>query len=424
MIRDTSSQDEMIEPRRGWTRNRIVLAVVAVCIVGGAAFAYPTYHRWASAEQTVSRERLRLATVRRGNLTRDISSDGKVVAAIKPTLFSPAAGVVTLLVQAGDSVTKGQPIASIESPELKSQLDQESAALSSAETSYQRQEIQAKKTRLENQQKSDLAQVALTAAKRELRRAEAAHEKEAISEFDYDKAHDELTRAELEHKHAVADAGLQKESLTFELKTSRLNIQKQSLAVDELKRRVAELSIKSPVTGIVGNLLVENKDAVTKNQPLVNVVDLTAFEVELQVPDSYASSLEPGLDAEISHQGHTYPGILVSISPEVVNSQITARVRFKGQTPENMKQNQRVSARILLEGKSNVLMVERGPFLESSGGKFTYVVDGNLARKEPISTGIVSVNNVEILSGLKEGQTVVISSLTDFNNADTVYLTD
>jgi len=178
------------------------------------------------------------------------------------------------------------------------------------------------------------------------------------------------------------------------------------------------------VTGIVGNLLVENKDAVAENQPLLTVVDLTAFEVELQVPDSYASSLQIGLDAEVSHQGHTYPATLVSISPEVINSQITAKVRFNGEVPDNMKQNQRVSARILLEGKPDVLMVERGPFLESSGGRYTYVVEDNLARKQRIEAGLVSVGNVEIVSGLKEGQTVVISSLTDFNDADVVYLTN
>lgn len=424
MIRDTSQQDEIIESRGFWTRSRITVAIVAVVLAGLAVVGFPSWQRWASAEQTISRDRLRIATVTRGDLTRDISAQGKVVAAIKPTVFSPAAGVATLTVQAGDSVKKGQLIASIDSPEIRNQLDQETAALSSAETSYQRQEIQARKTKLENQQKVDLAMVQLTAARRELRRAEAAHKKEAISEFDFDKAQDDLTTAELEHKHATADAKLQEESLAFELKTARLDIEKQRLRVKELKRKVAELEIKSPVTGIVGNLLAENKDAVTKNQPLLTVVDLGAFEVELQVPDSYASSLQLGLDAEVSHQGQTYPATLVSISPEVVNSQITARVKFKGKTPANMKQNQRVSARILLESKPDVLMVERGPFLESSGGRYTYIVEDNLARKQPITTGLVSVNNVEITSGLKPGQQVVISSLTEFNDADVVYLSD
>lgn len=424
MIKDTSGQDEIIQPQSRRNRNRVIAIVSVVSLFAVAVFAYPSYERWSSADQTVSRERLRFATVKRGDLTRDISAQGKVIAAIKPTLFSPASGVVTLDVQAGDGVERDQVIATIDSPEVRNMLDQETAALSSAETGFERQKIQARKTELENQQKVDLAEVALVAARRELRRAEAARSKDAISEFDYDKAKDDVATAELRHEHATADASLQQESLAFELQTAQLDIDRQRLRVTELQRQVAELEIVSPVTGIVGNLLVENKDAVAENQPLVTVVDLTAFEVELQVPDSYASALEIGLDSEVSHQGQTYAATLVSISPEVVNSQITARVRFDGYTPDNMKQNQRVSARILLEGKPNVLMVERGPFLESGGGRFTYVVQDNLARKQRIEAGLVSVGNIEIASGLDEGQTIVISSLTDFNNADIVYLSD
>ena len=303
MIRDTSLQDEVWEKPHGLTRNRVVILIAVVVALGAGTFAYPSLQRWSSAEQTMSRERLRLATVIRGDLTRDISSQGKVIAAIKPTLFSPASGVVDLKVRPGDSVDRGQLLAQVESPALLSQLEQETSALSSAETRFKRQQIQARQVALQNQQQVDMAQVALVAAKRELRRAEAAHAKEAISEFDYDKANDDVARAELSHRHAAADAQLQQESLAFELQNAELDIAHQRLRVTELERQVAELAITSPVTGIVGNLLVEDRDAVAHNQPIVTVVDLTAFEVELQVPDSYASALEIALDAEVSHQG-------------------------------------------------------------------------------------------------------------------------
>ncbi|XOV88413.1 MAG: efflux RND transporter periplasmic adaptor subunit [Pseudomonadota bacterium] len=424
MIRDTSGQDELIEKRTGITRTRIVLMVVGMVVITLTVLVLPSYQRWASAEQTVSLDRIRLATVTRGDLSRDVSAQGKVVAAIKPTLFSTASGTATLLVQAGDQVTRGQLVATIDSPEIRNQLEQESSTLSSTETGYQRSQIEARKTGLENQQRVDLAEVALIAARRELRRAEAARAKDAISEFDYDKAKDDVATAELRFQHATADARLQSESLAFELQTAKHDLERQQLRVSELERQVTDLNIMSPVTGIVGNLLIENKDAVARNQPLLTVVDLSALEVELQVPDAYASALSLGLEAEVSHQGVRYAAELVSVSPEVINSQITAKVSFTGTTPPNLKQNQRVSARILLEGKPDVLMVERGPFLESSGGRFTYVVEDNLARRQRIEAGLVSVGNVEITSGLKEGQTVVISSLTDFNNAETVYLTN
>lgn len=424
MIRDTSSQDELIEPTTLWKRRKLLVAVGVASTIAVAAFAYPSIQQWASAEQTISRDRLRIATVTRGDLRRDISATGSVIAAIKPTLFSPADGVVTLEVQAGDTVKRGEAIARIESPETRNLLEQEGAALSQAETSFERQKIESRKNALENQQRVDLAEVDLIAARRELRRAEAARAKDAISEFDYDKAQDDLATAQLKFRHASEDAKLQQESLAFELRTRELEIERQRLRVAELERRVDELDITSPVTGIVGNLLVANKDAVAQNQPLLTVVDLTAFEVELQIPDSYGSALAIGQAAEVSHQGQTWPATLISVSPEVINSQITAKVRFDGTPPDNMKQNQRVSARILLGSKEDVLMVERGPFLESSGGRFTYVVEGDLAKRTRIQSGMVSVGAVEVVSGLEAGDEVVISSLTDFRDADVVYLTD
>jgi HlyD family secretion protein len=424
MIRDTSAQDEIIQPARTSNRFRVIVASVVGLMVIAILVIYPSFQSWSSAEYSVARERVRLSTVNRGALVRDISAQGKVVASIKPTLFSSATGVATLFVKAGDSVLQGEPIARIESPELESLLQQESSALQSAETEYNRRKIQAKKTELQNQQTIDLAEVALIAARRELRRAEQAHSKDAISEFDYDKANDDVATAELKFKHATQDAKLQTESLQFELETSHLQIQTQTLRFDEFKRQVADLEVRSPVDGIVGNLAIQNKDAVSKNQALVTVVDLSAFEIELMVPDSFAEGLEVGLDAEISYTGKKYPGLVVAISPEVINSQISAKVRFADAMPDHLKQNQRVSARILLESRDNVLVVKRGPFLESGGGRFAYIVDGDLATKQQIQIGATSVSSVEILSGLTEGQTVIVSSSRDFEDADVVYLTN
>ncbi|MCB1645265.1 MAG: efflux RND transporter periplasmic adaptor subunit [Pseudomonadales bacterium] len=423
MIRDTSAQDEIIDAGRPLRKLRWLL-FIAVLLGLGLYTLLPSLAGWTSAGQSVARERLRTAVVSRGVLNRDISAQGTIVAAIKPTLFSPATGVVTLRVNPGDRVGPGDLIAQIDSPELLSLLQQAQSVVTSAETNLQRQHIQARKTRLQNQQRVDLAEVALIAAQRELRRAEAAHAQDAISEFDFDKANDDVARARLQHQHAQEDARLQAESLDFELKTMALTLDQQRLKATELERQVQELSVLSPVEGIVGNLAVQNKDAVGRNQPLLTVVDLSAFEAELQIPDSYAAALQLGLGAEVSYQGKRFPARVVAVSPEVISAQITTRVRFEGEPPPGLRQNQRVSARILLESKPDTLIVDRGPFLESSGGRYTYVVDGQLARKQRIATGIISVSQVEVLSGLTAGQEIIISGLDDFRDSDIIYLSD
>ena len=80
--------------------------------------------------------------------------------------------------------------------------------------------------------------------------------------------------------------------------------------------------------------------------------------------------------------------------------------------------------RIVLESSDDVLMVQRGPFLDTGGGRIAYVVDDGLAERRSISVGASSINAIQIVSGLQEGETIVISSVSQFDGANTVYVTD
>ena len=175
---------------------------------------------------------------------------------------------------------------------------------------------------------------------------------------------------------------------------------------------------------LVGNLAVNQKSAVAENQPLLTVVDLSAFEVEMQVPESYGDDLVIGMAAEISYSGRSFEGLVTAVSPEVQNNQVTGRVRFAGEPPAGLRQNQRVSVRIVLEASDDVLMVQRGPFLDTGGGRVAYVVNDGLAERRAIQIGASSINSLEIVSGLEEGEQIVISSVGQFNGVDTVYISD
>ncbi len=422
-IRDTSATDIAVEPpsklkRYYWIGGGAGALVLLMVLV------YPVFDRWLQADVTVPLERLRIATVERGDFVRDVGVQGTVVAAISPTLFSPAQGNVTILIQAGDTVDAGDVLATVESPDLTSQLQQEQATLQSVQTETDRQRIELKRRRLENQQTIDLARVKITAAEREQRRAAAAHEARAISVQDYEKANDDVDTARLEFTHAQQNAELEIEVMDFELRTDELAVERQEFLVNNLQRRVDDLSIKSPVTGMVGSLMVDQKSAVTENQPLLTVVDLSAFEVEMRVPESYGDDLTLGMAAEISYSGRSFEGVVTAVSPEVRNNQVTGRVRFAAEPPAGLRQNQRVSVRIVLEASEDVLMVQRGPFLDSGGGRVAYVLNDGLAERRAIQIGASSISSLEIVSGLEEGEQIVISSISQFNGANTVYVTD
>lgn len=422
-IVDTSAQDVAIAPP---SRRRPLLIWIAVAAVIATILwiFLPTVLRWSSAEQSVALERLRLSEVRQGDFIRDISVQGRVVAAVSPTLYASQSGTVTFLVESGDSVALGQVLASIESPEIENRLAQEQSRLLSLQVERERQQITTRQQQLENQKAEDAASIALKAAQREMQRAERAFQRGALIEVDYEKAQDDLQTAELLHRHAVLDTQLDNERLEFELRTSQLSVDQQELLVGDLIRQVDELEILSPVSGIVGNLVVDQKTNVADNQAILSVVDLSAFEVEVQVSESYADDLAIGMQAEIRAGSAVYPATLVAVSPEIIANQVTGRVRFNEQVPDGLRQNQRLTTRILLEEKSDVLMVQRGQFFDSGNGRIAYVVDDGIARRRAINTGATSLNTIEIVSGLSAGETIIISSTDSFNGAETILIND
>lgn len=422
-IADTSGQDVVVQQRssaRKWMLLGVPLLGLAVLVL----LAWPALSRWSQAEYSTSAERLRLATVERGEFIRDVSVQGRVVASIAPTLYAPATGTITFDVQSGALVESGQPLGTIDSPELDNRLQQEASSLERLKVDNERQMIEARQQRLENRKTIDLAMVALEAAQREQRRSEEAYARNAVSAIDHEKAQDDLRNAELAHQHAVADAELDNERLDFEVRTRQFEVERQQLLVADLQRQVDELIIRSPVDGIVGNLLVEQKTAVTQNQPVLSVVDLSAFEIEIQIPESYADDLALGMDAQVQFSQQVFPATLVSVSPEIIANQVTGRVRFTGDMPGGLRQNQRLTTRVLLDRKPDTLKVRRGQFLDSGSGRIAYVLGDGVAQRRSITTGGRSLSEVEVLDGLEEGDTIIISSTESFGGAETVLITD
>lgn len=419
-IRDTSAQDQRVASpprRRRWILSGLAAAVV-VGLIGWTASG------WLSGARSFDASRLQIAQVARGDLVRDLSAEGRVIAANSPTLYAIAAGTVTLNVVAGDKVAKGQALAVIDSPELRSRLVQEESTLASMEAEANRARLDAQIVRANAQRALEQAGIDRTAAMRDLERYQRAYEGGAVAQNDLARAQDMLKKADIGLAATQRESSLQGAGAGLDVRNRQMLAQRQRAVVEEARRQVEALTLRAPFDGQVGQVQVPQGTSVAANGPVLSVVDLGKFEVEIKVPESFARDLGLGMPAQISANNAQYAGEIAAVSPEVVNGEVTARVRFaQGKQPPGLRQNQRLTVRIVMDTRRNVLMVERGPFLDQGGGHFAYVVDGHVAVRRPISTGASSMASVEILSGLKAGDRIVVSGSDQFDNADQVRIT-
>ena len=421
MLRDTSAQDRVIEPKNPFKRHR-KLVLFALAGIAALVALILFLARYSGAGVSVDRARVSIATVERGNFVRDIAADGQVVAAVSPTLYANALGTVTLKVHAGDAVAKGQVLAVVDSPDLTAKMSQEEATLVGLRLDWQRATLEADHKLSQLRDAYDQAEVDQKTAQRERDRSRKAYELGSYSELQALRAEDALEKAQFAYQQAKSTFDSQPKQNRFDIDSKKALLDRQQYLVDDLKRQVDGLNVKSPVDGQVGQVQVADRASVAKDAPLLTVVDLSALEVEIKVTESLARDLRSGMTADLEGGGHHWQGVVSGVSPEVVAGQVTARLRFGTEKPAGLRQSQRLSVRIFIDRRDNVLMVDRGSFVDQEGGGFAYIVHGNIAERHPVQLGAASIAKVEILEGLSVGDQIVISGTDAFNGAQRVIL--
>ena len=119
------------------------------------------------------------------------------------------------------------------------------------------------------------------------------------------------------------------------------------------------------------------------------------------------------MTVNVKYNGKEYDASVATISPEVNNHVVKGRVTFLAEPPPGIKQNQRVTSRVIIEEKNDVLYLPRGSFIQHHAGMKIFVVEENTAILTAIELGARSIDKIEVVGGLSQGQRVVISN-TDF----------
>jgi HlyD family secretion protein len=408
-IPSTAGQDRALAAPSAWRRRwpwlGALLLLMALALLAGLR-----HERWGTPR--VPLERLTVAAVTVAPLVREVNAEGRVVAGTSLSLVAPATGTVVWQVQAGDAVQAGQLLGKLSSPELEARLSQERAHADSLAADLRRAGAEAASSRGAAQAQVATAELALQAAQWLEKRQRVALDAGASSALQWEAARDALARARIELDQARQSATLKTEALKYELEARQALFQRATTQAQELARQAGLLQLRAPQAGAIGQRLVGDGATVARDAVLLTLVDLTRLDVQLQVPESLVRELQLGQQGEVMVAGRPVAASLVALSPEVVNGEVAARLRFAdGRQPADLRQNQRLSARVLLERRDAVLGVQRGPFIEQGGGRLAWVLKDGVALRRSVQLGAQSLDRVEVKAGLQAGEQVVVGGL-------------
>lgn len=392
----------------------VAILAISVAIYSLEPAAYP-----------VKKEAIWTGVVERGEMVRRVRGPGTLVP--EDVRWIPArtnGRVEAILTKPGVEVTPDTVIVELVNPELEQELEDAQLSLSSARAEYENLRAQLDSTLLERE-----ARLIQVKADMESSRLQADADAELAAEGlipDINQKRSKLQADQLDEQVAIETQRYEKArtSIAAQLTARRAQVQQQEAFYQLRRSQLDSLKVRAGITGVLQEVPVEVGQQLTPGEPLARVARPDTLMAELQIPETQAKDVTVGQTASIDTRNGIVEGRVMRVDPAVQNGYVQVDVDLIGDLPRGARPDLSVDGTIQIERLENVLYVDRPAYGEtgSTVQLFKIVGDGDEAVRVDVGLGRSSVNTIEIVSGLEEGDEVILSDPSGWDGHDRLKL--
>ncbi|MDQ3281898.1 MAG: efflux RND transporter periplasmic adaptor subunit [Acidobacteriota bacterium] len=405
------------EVRQRRVAKRVVTIVIALAAI---AFSLAATVRW--LRPSLDASRVQFARVERGAVESTLDANGTVIPLVEQVVSSPVeARVLRIERRAGDKVRAGDELLALDiaSTQLEAQRlnDRVSQARSANDelTLKLEESIASLRAQIE-QKKLDAKIFHYTADQRARLRSEGLiAEQDALSAAASAKKSDiELEGLEQALRRALRSRDLQ-------LATARGEVAAAEREREESRRQLELAMLRAERDGVLTSIVNEIGATVRRGEILARIADLSAYRVEATISDIHAARLAPGMRARVSLDAARISGTIESVDPRIVNGVARFFIVLDEPSHPQLRNNMRAEVEVITGARSGALVVRRGALARSDANS-AFVVRGDDAVRVPVQFGLAGKDTIEIKGGLREGDELVISDLSDFEGVQKIRL--
>lgn len=376
-------------------------------------------------QTSLKRKDLNISTVDKGVIEVSVSASGKVIPAFEEIINSPInSRIVEVYKRGGDSVDVGTPILKLD--------------LQSAETEYNKQldeeqmkSLQLEQQRVTNHNKLSEMEMNLKVSRMELDRkaVELRNERYLDSlgagttdkvrqvELDYNVSILKLKEDEQKYKNeqALAEADLK-------VKELELNIFRKSLA--ETRRTLEDAQIRSPRKAILTYVNNEIGSQIGQGAKVAIVSDLSHFKIEGEIADTYGDRIAAGSKAVIKIGSEKLDGTVSDVTPLSKNGVISFTVQLEEDNHKRLRSGLKTDVYVMNAVKDDVLRIANSSYYVGKGEYELFVVNGNQLLKRKVQLGDSNFEYVEVVSGLQEGDQIIVSDMNAYKDKNKLKIED
>lgn len=185
-----------------------------------------------------------------------------------------------------------------------------------------------------------------------------------------------------------------------------------------IKTNLENLVVKAPIGGQLSSLLPEIGESVNRGENIGRIDVINSYIVKAQVDEHYLRLVHSGQEAFYNQGGKTWHLMVEKVYPEVLNNQFQVDFSYQDSLPENIRTGQGVNLRLALGESKKAIVVPRGAFFGSTGGRWVFILspDGKEASRREVKFGRQNPEYIEVLEGLEEGDRIVSNNYDDYDN--------
>jgi len=403
-----------------WAGVAVVLLTVAVVAVS----------RLKPAAPTVDRSTIWPDTVVRGPMIRQVrGSTGTLVPREDSIELIPAqtdATVVRIVVLPGTKVTPDTVLLDLADPPLEQALLSAQLALKGAQADYKSLQATLQSTLMDKKTAAAQVNADYTQDQLQEKTDKALYDLGVIAGIAYNKSKNTADQLTAQHKLSIEQIEVNQKAIEVQLASSQAKVDQAKAQLGLYEKQSAALHVRAGISGVLAQLPVPLQvgQHVAAGTSVAQVIQLDKLKAALQIAETQARDIQIGQPASIDTHNGVIPGHVSRIDPSVLNGTVTVDVALDGELPPGARPALSVDGTIDLERMTNVLHVGR-PALgneNSTLSLFKLDADGKGAVRVPVKVGRASVNSIQVIEGLKEGDTVILSDMSRWDNVDRIRL--
>ena len=406
----------MVQSKKRFTT---LLFILVIIILAGVVYALRRF-----IPSSIDPGNLTTEVVDRGTVLLSIDATGVVDSENEVLILSPGPGIIqNIFAEAGSRVQKGDLILQLNTEDVKGDIERLKDELEVRRNNLERTYLNAQSTRLDLEYNEEVKKLRIISLKSQLADQEKLLEVGGISPARIDQTRQEIVLAEKDLKTLVEKNSLRLKQLVAEEKGLLLQIRMQEKELEEKEQLLQKMSIRAPSSGIILFVSGRAGEKVGTDNLLVRMSDLTSFKITGSVDEQHASQVKTGNRVLVRiDEEEQLEGTVGNVTPIVENNKVQFNVHLKESSHPKLIANQQVEIQIISNLKEDALRLKIIPEIEKGNRHSLFVIEGTRAVKKEFTLGIIGNNYCEILSGLQEGDVVVVEGLGTFRNLDEIEL--